>query len=269
MPELPEMENYRKLLSQQLAGRTITNAAIHRVKSINTSVEQFREEVIGSRLAQINRRAKYLLFSLDSGKVLLLHLMLGGWMYCGTDRDKPERTTQVELSFGEKTLYFIGLRLGYLHLLTPQEAVAALAGLGPEPLDEDFTEAIFIDRFRGKGGRLKTALIDQKQIAGIGNCYSDEICFAAGIKPTRSCRELTEGEWSKLYRSTRRVLTEAIARGGYMESPLYAGDTLTGGFDELCKVYDRSGEPCYRCGGPIVRTVISGRKTFYCERCQS
>lgn len=268
MPELPEMETYRKLLMEKVGKSSITHAEVNRVKSINVSPDQFGQELMGKKIVKVERRAKYILFQLDSGKSLLLHLMLGGWMYYGREEDKPNRTFQVILRFGLNALYFIGLRLGYLHLLTTEELTEKLADLGPEPLEPSFTAAQFMDMWKKKSGRLKTALVDQKFISGIGNCYSDEICFHAGLLPMRRGKELSPEEVVRLYHSVQSVLHEAIQYGGYMEFPFFRGDRLTGSYDAKCKVYDRGGEPCVECQQPIIQEELSSRKVFYCKNCQ-
>lgn len=127
MPELPEMENYRILFTQKIAGQTITKVKINREKSINVSPNLFIQTVSSQKVVAITRRGKHLLFHLQNGQVLLLHLMLGGWMYFGTEEDKPKRTIQVQFSFGENHLYFIGLRLGYLHLYSETAAQGAFS----------------------------------------------------------------------------------------------------------------------------------------------
>ncbi|MGN7383710.1 Fpg/Nei family DNA glycosylase [Paenibacillus sp. SAFN-117] len=268
MPELPEMETYRNLLTELVAGRRITDARVNRPKSINIPPDPFRKELVGRTVTEVHRRAKYLIFRLDSGYNLLLHLMLGGWMHFGSEEDKPDRNTQVEIDFGPKTLYFIGLRLGFLHLLSDEALAEELRELGPEPLDARYTEQEFRERLAGKKGALKPLLTDQHWVAGIGNCYSDEICFDAGLLPTRKCGELEANAARALYRSIANVLQRAILKGGYMENPLYNGDRLTGGYNDACLVYDRGGEACFRCGHPIVFERIWSRKVFYCFHCQ-
>lgn len=208
------------------------------------------------------------MFHLENGYILLLHLMLGGRIYLGTDADKPERTIQIQFSFGKQNLYFIGLRLGFLHIYDRSGAEKELSDLGPEPLAEEFTVDAFIKLLERKRGRLKSKLVDQQFISGIGNCYSDEICFHARIIPIREINELNQHEVVQLYQSIRFVLHDALKHGGYME-PFFPGDTLTGGYDSLCKVYDREGETCGRCGSVIIKEIISSRKTFYCTGCQS
>lgn len=268
MPEMPEMENYRKLLSQLVLDREISGVTVGREKSINMDPKAFADELAGRRVIFVERRAKFLIFHLDNGRRLLLHLMLGGRLYFGTEQDKPNRTTQVELHFGDATLYFIGLRLGYLHLLSAKQTEEALADLGPELMDRRMSEKKFVQLLGVRKGVLKTTLVNQNIIAGIGNCYADEIAFAAGIRPDVKMQDLEEADLAKLYRAAREVLTDATEHGGYMEIPLTVDDKLTGGFDDLCKVYDREGEPCVQCGQPIVKTEISSRKVFYCPHCQ-
>lgn len=269
MPELPEMETYRKMLAESIVGKPVTEVAIGREKSINVSVETFVNYVRGQRIERIDRRAKMLLFRLENGRTLLLHLMLGGSMFYGTVEEAPERSVQVRLSFGNEHLFFHGLRLGYLHLYEPQELADKLSKLGPEPLDPSFRADHFAARLRMKRGVLKSVLVDQSVLAGIGNCYSDELCFSAGVRPLRPIGELTERNMQTLYTSMHSTLAEAIRFGGYMETPLYVGDPLTGAYNDKCKVYDRGGEPCLRCARSVIQTEHNNRKVFYCEQCQS
>lgn len=268
MPELPEMENYRNLLNARIAGKLITNVEIGREKSLNVPADRFIEAVKYKIVTTIDRRAKHLLFRLSSGQVLLLHLMLGGWMYYGTDEDKPDRSFQVILSFGEKRLYFIGLRLGYLHLHTQLSLEEALSKLGPEPLEPDYDLNRFRSLLRTKSGVLKTALVDQSLFAGIGNCYADELCFTAGVKPTKRITQLKEPEVVALFNAMNVTLKEALAFGGYMENRFAIDDHLTGNYNDRCKVYDNEGKPCPRCGTPIELHEVASRKCFYCPGCQ-
>lgn len=268
MPELPEMENYKTLLSQQILDIPITKVIINREKSINTDSSHFVNELMGRQVIFIERRDKRLIFHLDNGRRLLLHLMLGGAMYLGSEEDRPARSTQIEISFDGLTLYFIGLRLGYLHLISAKEVDEVLAELGPEPLDRRMNEQKFVEMFSKRRGVLKSALINQQIIAGIGNSYSDEIAYTASLRPSAKLQNCTEEDLKKLYHAIQLVLHEAIDAGGYMDIPLTEGDTLTGGYNAHFKVYEREGEPCLTCGAQILRTEIGGRKSFYCATCQ-
>ncbi|MEB3102701.1 Fpg/Nei family DNA glycosylase [Ferviditalea candida] len=269
MPELPEMENYRRLLKPLAAGKTVLSAKITREKSVNLPAETFAGAVAYQRITAVERRAKYLLFHLESSHVLLLHLMLNGWIYYTEGEEAPERTAQVELDLETGRLFFLGLRLGFLHYLSAFETSEKLRPLGPEPMEESFNLEHFQSRLNAKSRSvLKSALTDQRVIAGIGNCYSDEICFAAGILPYRKIHTLSLDESGRLFAAMKQVLSEAVNAGGYMEVPLYAGDKLTGGYDSRCAVYDRADEPCLRCGHPIGKREIASRKTFCCTNCQ-
>lgn len=268
VPELPEMENYKRILEKKLVGKTIESVEVTREKSINLSIPAFINEVKGKRLVAVERRAKHLVFKLDSGGNLLLHLMLGGLMYIGNEHDSPDRTKQVTLSFGDCQLFFIGLRLGYLHLFTAQELDQEFLDLGPEPLDPGFRLSEFEAQLKKKKGALKTTLVNQKFIAGIGNHYSDEICFEAKLLPMRKGDELSSQERASLFHAIQTILNRGLKYGGYIEMPVYKEDELTGQYNEHCYVYDREGEPCPRCHFTIMREEISSKKSFYCPQCQ-
>lgn len=266
MPELPEMETYRQQLTRLIIGVPITGVDVTRSKSLNVDPEEFAGKLVGNRIVRIERRAKHLLFHLATGEILLLHLMLGGWMFFGTQEEKPDRTIQVDIHLGINSLSFIGLRLGYLHLHTSEVTTKLLQKLGPEPLELNFTQ--FRNVLRPKRGNLKVTFVDQTFLSGIGNCYSDEICFEAGLLPLRKVPSLTDNEQHQLYQAMQALLREAIGVGGYMEEPLFVGDRLTGQYNPKCRVYDRKDEPCFRCGSSIIQTEVSSRKCFYCAHCQ-
>lgn len=268
MPEWPEMEHYRRMLERVAAGRKITDVDVQREKSINVPTYTFRQAVVNQKIEAIAREAKMLLFHLGNGQTLLLHLMLGGWMRYGTQADKPDRTIQVTLQLQDRFIYFIGLRLGYLHLYSPAELHARLSELGPDPFDPLLTEAVFRERLSRFRRPLKVLLTDQSVIGGIGNCYSDEICYAARVLPSRKPESLSAGEMSALYNAMHAVLREAVDYGGYMDQPFTADDRITGGYDNRCSVYDREDEPCRRCAAPIRRDEISSKKSFFCASCQ-
>ncbi|MBS4173047.1 DNA-formamidopyrimidine glycosylase [Bacillus sp. FJAT-49736] len=268
MPELPEMEHYKLQLNRFILDKNITEVQINRNKSVNVVPDVFIQKITSQQITQIDRRAKHLLFYTDNHYVLLLHLMLGGWMFYGLEADKPKRTVQIRLSFGEHHLYFIGLRLGYLHLHDIKKVEEILSDLGPEPLSDYFTESAFRDMLRNKHGKLKSVLIDQRFIAGIGNRYSDEICFQAKILPSRNITQLSEQEINELYHSISTVLKTAVENGGYMEHPFFSGDSLTGRYEDLLKVHGREGEACKRCSSMIKMELISSHKTYYCDGCQ-
>jgi formamidopyrimidine-DNA glycosylase len=266
MPEWPEMEHYRLMLEQRITGKRITGANVFRDKSVNLPAEHFIAELTGRLVTGVTRHAKHLVIMLDSGNGLLLHLMLGGWLFFGNRDELPSRDFQTQLDFGGQTLFFLGLRLGYLHLHQVREIGRLLRHLGPDPMDSGFTERDMAVILHARRGVLKPLLVNQNKIGGIGNCYSDEICYEAGILPQRVCSTIEYREVVSLHRAIRSVFREAAASGGYIEKPFFAGDRLTGTY--RCRVYDRKGETCDRCGEPIRFETIASRKTFYCSGCQ-
>ncbi|MFK4997885.1 Fpg/Nei family DNA glycosylase [Bacillus sp. N9] len=231
MPELPEMETYKSALQQLIVGRPITNVTINREKSINVQADDFINHIKNQTIKAIDRRAKYLIFHLQNGSCLLLHLMIDGWMFYGAAEDKPNRTVQVQLTFGEHHLYFIGLRLGYLHFLTLDMLNKELQDIGPEPLAADFTIDAFLERLKHKRGRIKTTLINQSILAGIGNRYSDEILWHAQLLPLRKMSDLNNHQLVHLYDSIRFILQQGIEKGGYLDEPLFKEDHHTGGYE--------------------------------------
>jgi len=143
-----------------------------------------------------------------------------------------------------------------------------LKKLGPDPFDPRLTPEAFVKRLSARKGRLKSALVDQKLVSGIGNCYSDEICFDAEVQPAVPIPELAPETKLRLYHSMRKVLEEAAESGGYMDHKFTEDDTFVGGYDSQCRVYDREGEPCVRCGAPIRLEMVNSRKMFSCPSCQ-
>jgi len=268
MPEIPEMETYKIQLQRRILGKVMTSVQINREKSVNLQVEPFTNQLISRSVTGITRYGKALFFHLSSGHLLFLHLMLGGKLFWGSEDEAPDRTKQVILSFGIERLFFIGLRLGHLHLISEQEYQNHIRDMGPDALSGNFDTEWFLKRLKSKRSPVKVALTDQKFLAGIGNRYSDEICFAAKCDPRKKAYVLTNQEGEQLLLSMRQVLKEAIQAGGYMDTPLYKGDQQTGGYIKLMKVHRREGEPCPRCGTPIKMVEVSSKKTYFCPRCQ-
>jgi formamidopyrimidine-DNA glycosylase len=270
MPELPEMERYRRHLERRCVGLRILKAEVHREKSINTPPAAFAAAVEGTVLSGFGRAGKMLVFYLDgAGLCLLNHLMLGGALFYGTDAEAPRRTFQVILRLsGGRSLFWSGLRLGWLHLLDAGGLAERTADLGVDPLSEAFDAAHLAALLSGRRGALKPLLVDQRLFPGIGNCYADEICWTARLHPLRRVGSLGPGEQASLLAAMQAVLGEAVERGGYTETPFAADDRLSGGYLPHLQVYDRKEEPCGRCGAPVAFAEASGRKVFWCPACQ-
>lgn len=287
MPEIPEMEIYKNYLNRYVSGKRVTTVRVERFRSINRDVEGFTGSVRGVVMEKAERRAKYLMLYLDNGLCLLTHMMLDGRLYYGPpglDRNTgpagfaepvgggglrlPGKAHVVlDLDDGH-SLYFCELRLGYLHLLDRGELDQVTAELGIDPLGPDYTWANFTGLLSRRRGKIKPFLMEQKYLAGLGNAYSNEVLFAAGLLPDRTAASLKEGEQQRLFEVIPEILQEAIRLGGYIEEPFTAGDTLSGGYIPHFRVYGRGNEPCLVCGTPISEVKLSGRWTYYCVQCQ-
>ncbi|OPA74662.1 DNA-formamidopyrimidine glycosylase [Paenibacillus selenitireducens] len=268
MLELPEIETYKKLLSEQIINKLITEVRVAEEKLVNLDPAEFVNELTGQEVLFIERRGKFLLFHLDNGRRLLLHLGLTGSMHYGPQEDEEHQTGHLAIAFGTNVLSFNGLRQGYLHMLSVKDADSILSDLGPELLDRRMTLAKFKELFNKKRGMLKSALVQQNFVAGLGNVYADEIAFDAALLPSVKLQELSEETIERLYRSVQHVLTEAIEQGGVGEQHFSADDTLTGGYRQQIRVYDREGQSCPRCGAKIQKTEVGSRKTYFCGECQ-
>jgi formamidopyrimidine-DNA glycosylase len=271
MPELPEVETIARGLHAALPGRTITGVTVRWVRTIACpAVSQFEEQILGRRVRSVGRRGKYIVLALDRG-YLLFHLKMSGRLYVvpfGQPWEKHEHTT-FDLDDGSQLRFWDVRKFGRVYLVERPEQVTG--GLGPEPLADDFTLEDFRQRLAVRSGRLKSLLLNQAFLAGLGNIYADEVLFRAGLHPQRTAQTLTLAEEERLYEAIRKVLRQAIADrgttlgdGGYVDAGGSAGD-----YQERIAVYGRTGEPCARCQTPIERLVIGGRSSHYCPCCQA
>ncbi len=287
MPELPEVETVRRGLTDVMEGRRITAVHVRRRDLRIPLPENFAEALVGRTVVRLGRRAKYLVFELDDGTVLLAHLGMSGRMLI--DRPDAGETgaigrdalaagagahEHVVFEVGNGTLIrFRDPRRFGLMALTRVEDLAThklLAGLGPEPTGADFTGAVLGAALAGKRTPIKAALLDQRVVAGLGNIYVCESLFLAGISPRRLAASVQGARAARLADAIRRVLDEAIAAGGSTLRDHVAPNGEIGYFQHSFRVYDRQGVPCpgCTCGGVVRRIVQSGRSTFYCPRRQ-
>lgn len=271
MPELPELENYKVQLSNYILNVPITQIEVKRAKAVNLESEQVNRQIVGERIAFIERRGKYLNLHTNNGQRLLLSIAAGGSLFYGKTKENADRVSDVEIQFEDhNSLYFTGARQGMFYVYTAKEAGAKLKDLGPEATDRKLTEEQFIKLYKGRRSSLKTALTNQNLVAGIGSYYADEIAFTAGLLPSAKVQELEDEALSRLYVAMQTVLEEAIQTGGHLVGqPLTVTDSLTGGFHELRRVYEREGEPSVRSAKDlIVKTEVSGKKAYYCPATQ-
>ncbi len=273
MPELPEVENIRRSLEQRLAGRRITGVRIpsERGKAVpvikGMDETSFRELAVGARIEGVSRRGKYLILHLDNGLLLVIHLrMTGALLFPEAPEDRFLRAVftfddGVEMRFTDMR------KFGGFWLV--EDISQVTTELGPEPLSEGFTVASLADALAGRKSPVKSVILDQRRVAGIGNIYADEACFAAGIDPRRLANTLSDDEIVSLHAAIRDVLLAGVERGGASFRDYRNTGGNVGSMQNFVKVFRRTGKPCYTCGTPIERVKIGGRSTHYCPKCQS
>ena len=276
MPELPEVETIkRELLAAQLVGKTIMRCIILRNDVIgHPSVKCFARLLRNTTIKSIHRRAKYLIFTLDSDKLLIFHLRLSGSIILRKTSEQNTKFARIVLIISDdRKLIFDEPRvLGRIYLLCTGEKPAVLKGyykLSHEPLSPEFDFAYFKNRIKNRRKAvIKSLLLDQSFCAGIGNIYSDEALFKAGIGPLRRAGTLKHSEIFKLLLSLKHVLRQGILHLGTSVSDYKRPDGSTGGFQNLLNVYGREGEPCRSCGTPIAAKKLGNRTTRFCPKCQ-
>lgn len=270
MPELPEVETVVRGLRSLLIGRTIVGVSVGWLRTIaRPEVDQFSEEIVGRRITSIGRRGKYVVIRLDRG-YLLVHLKMSGQLLVVPAVEPKDKHVHLLFDLDQRwQLRFRDVRkFGRVYLL--EEPSEITAGLGPEPLSEDFTLAEFRRLLAPRWGRLKPLLLNQHFLAGLGNIYADEALYASCLHPLRRADSLTPDEQARLYDAIRAVLNHAVesrgttlSDGGYTDA---RGEV--GAYQEQITVYGRAGEPCLRCQTSIKRIAIGGRSAHFCPHCQ-
>jgi formamidopyrimidine-DNA glycosylase len=269
MPELPEVETVRRGLAAAVTGRRIAAVAVHERRLRRPIARDFATRLAGRRITAVRRRAKYLLLDLDDRSVWLVHLGMTGTLVVRPRAEPLRIHTHVvaDLDDGRTLRFHDPRRFGLMRVGAPT-ALAELAALGPEPLDEGFSPAFLHETARRQRRAVKSLLMDQQVVAGLGNIYVNEILFAAGVRPSRPTARVTRAEAVRIVAETARVLGAAIALRGSSISDYRDERGEPGAFQHAFRVYERAGEPCRRCDGVIRRRVIVGRSSFFCPRCQ-
>jgi len=271
MPELPEVETVVRSLIPHITGLKVSGAELRFEKTLRRPVAYSFSELAGRRILGIRRRGKMIVIALEGGPALVFHLKMTGQLMVVPPAEPRDKHVHFILSFvaGDRELRFRDVRkFGFVRCLEAGCVAEApeMAELGPEPLDIGRRE--FAALFAGRRGRMKSLLLDQRRIAGIGNIYADEILFAAGVHPRTSAARLKSEDFDRVWTEMRRILKRAIAAKGTSISDYRDADGNEGGFQIRLKVYGLAGEPCPRCKTPIRRLVVGGRGTHICPKCQ-
>jgi formamidopyrimidine-DNA glycosylase len=275
MPELPEVETVARGLQARLPGATIRSAAVlwDRTISHPLPAERFADEIAGGVVRRVGRRAKSVVLHLDDGRVMTVALRMTGALIVAAPGAAPDPNARVvfELDDGRQLRFRDVRKFGRIGLYPGRgrrRVADVFARHGPEPLPASFSAARLATRLRRRRARLKTLLLDQSFIAGVGNIYADEALWRARLHPLRRADTLTQAEVRRLHRGIRAALREGLAGGGASYRDYVDPDGEPGLAAERMRVYRRTGQPCLRCGRPIQRMVVGQRATHFCPRCQ-
>ncbi len=282
MPELPEVETVRRGLSPAMEGVVIEAADVNRPDLRWPFPDRMAERLTGQRVDRLRRRSKYILADLSSGETLLIHLGMSGRMTVSGDplgqftHDHPAAQKHDHVVFhmanGARITFNDPRRFGAMDLLPTATAEdhKLLSVLGPEPLGNDFHEQHLIEAFKGKNSPVKSALLDQGIVAGLGNIYVSEALYRGKVSPRRKAGQISAPRVAALVPIIRKVLQDAIEAGGSSLRDFRQADGELGYFQHSFDVYGREGEPCRTegCGAEIKRITQSGRSSFYCAQCQ-
>jgi formamidopyrimidine-DNA glycosylase len=270
MPELPEVETIVRGLAPVLRGRRIEAVTVRDGRLRVPIPRDFASRLTGRRIVGMHRHGKFILAPLDDGQLWLVHLGMSGRLTLGTAGRSTVRHDHVVLRLDDGRLltYNDPRRFGRLAVIAGDRAPGETAP-GLDALSEQFTPAaLHAGARRHRRTTVKSLLMDQREVAGLGNIYVNEILFQAGVRPRRRAGRLTRADCARVVAATRSVLARAIAYGGSSISDYRDGFERFGSFQAEHRVYDRAGEPCRRCGTPVRRCVVTGRATYYCPRCQ-
>ncbi|MBU1102039.1 DNA-formamidopyrimidine glycosylase [Patescibacteria group bacterium] len=288
MPELPEVETIKRQLNLLATSKKIKEIEVLLPKIIKAPLAEFKKAVQGAKIREFDRRAKIIIIGLDNDWSLLVHLKMSGQLIYQNQKlnipgiakrsgagknQKLRKYTHIIFHFSDGShLLFNDMRqFGYIKLVKTHglEEFLAKEKFGPEPFDKDFTLAKFVVRLdRRPNARIKQFLMDQKNIAGIGNIYSDEILFASRVHPLRKIKDLKPTEVKNIYQNIKKILAQAIKLKGtsadlYLDAFGHEGDFL-----RCLKVYGREDEKCVKCKGRVKRIKIGGRSAHFCPECQ-
>jgi formamidopyrimidine-DNA glycosylase len=279
--ELPEVEVVRRDLEKDIVGRRIAAVDVRRMKNTKRVIRRhkapkdLRDRLVGRKVAHADRKGKYILLYLDSGEVLVVHFGMTGRFLRGTKRVLTDNHTHVIITFQTGgDLRFVDPRtFGELFVTAADDLgkVKELAHLAIDPLESMFTWQQFSGALATRATKLKPLLMDQQFVSGLGNIYSDEVLFSAGLRHDRASDELSAQEVRRLYRAIQETVQEAIRfRGTTLGDEAYVDlYGKPGEYQNELKVYGRRGEPCRRCRTPIEVVKYSGRNSYFCPQCQS
>ena len=288
MPELPEVETVRRGLSKLIIGQKIIDVQFDWPKGFPNSPGDVKNFLIGAEILSVKRRAKVLIINLDSKYSLVIHLKMTGQLVYRSNDSKtrygaghpndsligklPDKSTRVTIGFKDSKLFFNDQRkFGWMRLLPTIEVpnIDFFKKVGPEPLEDAFKFPQFkIRLLKRKNSNIKSVILDQTVIAGVGNIYADESLFAAKIHPKTIVGDISEAKLRKLYTELRRIMKLSIELGGSTDRNYVDAEGKKGSYLKFAFVFRRDGQPCVKCGTIIQKLKVAGRGTHVCPSCQ-
>lgn len=271
MPELPEVETTRRGVAPFAEGAAIRKVIVRDRRLRWPVPASLGRSMRGRRVLAVDRRAKYLLFRLEGGGTMMLHLGMSGSLRVLRTPRPHDRHDHVDivLDNGSVLRFNDPRRFGSIHWVRgPVEQHPLLAGLGPEPLGPDFTADYLAETCRGRKVAIKPHVMNGRIVVGVGNIYASEAMFLAGIRPTRAAGRVSRQRLGRLVEAIRDVLEAAIRQGGTTLRDFAWGEGQPGYFTQELTVYGRQGEPCVSCGAPVRSVVLGQRATYFCPHCQ-
>ncbi|MCD8209796.1 MAG: DNA-formamidopyrimidine glycosylase [Coprobacillus sp.] len=271
MPELPEVETIRNILKSIVIGKTISNVDVFREKTILSDVNEFKNNLVGATIKDIERKGKFLIFVYDNNYALLSHLRMEGKYYLLEEETPNTKYARVVFHFTDNTkLCFDDSRcFGIMKLAKTAEIYEEkeLKSLGLEPFE--ISDVDFLMKRNKKSNKpIKSTLLDQTQIAGLGNIYADEVLFYSGINPLEKAKDITKDQWKTIIKNAVIILNNAIKDGGSTVHSYHPADGIDGNFQTKLKAYGKRGENCPNCGHELYYKKINGRGSTYCPMCQ-
>jgi formamidopyrimidine-DNA glycosylase len=271
MPELPEVETLVSQLRQSLSGSVLSTLQIFRSEVLKSDFKSFEKLLPGKKIQKVSRRGKFIAIEFGEDAVLWFHLGMTGQLFWRDSETPTDKHVHLALKFEAKPerLFFRDVRRFGKVILTQNDPMAFPPGIrkmGPEPLE--MAAAEFVTRYKGRSGRIKSLLLNQHLVAGVGNIYADESLFRARIDPRKRPSRLSREVLGRLHGALCETLQEAIAAGGSSINDYFHINGNSGRFQNSHRVYGREGEPCRKCGDSIRRIFLAGRSSYYCPQCQ-
>jgi DNA-formamidopyrimidine glycosylase len=271
MPEIAEVETVRNTLKKRILNKPIKSVNVRYTKMIESNLEEFKKVLVGRSFLDIKRRGKWLIFDLGD-YYLLSHLRMEGKYFIKNHEEELNKHEHVIITFTDNTdlRYHDTRKFGRMNLIKKEELATAeeIAKQGLEPGDENLTAKYLIDKFKKKRLPIKTVLLDQTIISGLGNIYANEVLFAAGIDPLKKACDVSLEEASRIVTESNRIIKAAIKMGGTTIKSYTSSLGVTGRFQQYLCVHKREGMPCLKCGTTILNMKVNGRSTYFCPKCQ-